>query len=212
MTRRYRRVLSGFIPFHRSPAACKQNPNKRPGFDTTAYLGVGKREEIRRFVNGESDSAAEYIPAASTPDPVDAVFVDHEISPSQARHLENEVGCPVMDRTMVILEIFHRNARSPAARAGGNRPSGLYGTAPAVVPVSTPRTPRWNCMPTFSMRQASWTNSKASPASSARTSMACRATPRASRSSAKPGRYPPCRRWANTAWYRCGRGRRWGGG
>ena len=93
MTRRYRRVLSGFIPFHRSPAACKQNPNKRPGFDTTAYLGVGKREEIRRFVNGESDSAAEYIPAASTPDPVDAVFVDPEISPSQARHLENEVGC-----------------------------------------------------------------------------------------------------------------------
>jgi 50S ribosomal subunit-associated GTPase HflX len=90
---------------------------KRAGFDTTAYLGVGKREEIRRFVNGEPDSAAEYTPAASTPDPVDAVFVDHEISPSQARHLENEVGCPVMDRTMVILEISHRNARSPAARA-----------------------------------------------------------------------------------------------
>jgi GTP-binding protein HflX len=44
-------------------------------------------------------------------------MVDHEISPSQARNLENEVGCEVMDRTMVILEIFHRNARSRAARA-----------------------------------------------------------------------------------------------
>jgi GTP-binding protein HflX len=43
--------------------------------------------------------------------------VDHEISPSQARNLEVEVGCEVMDRTMVILEIFHRNARSRAARA-----------------------------------------------------------------------------------------------
>jgi GTP-binding protein HflX len=45
------------------------------------------------------------------------VLVDHEISPSQARNLENELGCTVMDRTMVILEIFHRHARSNAARA-----------------------------------------------------------------------------------------------
>ncbi|MGB0128503.1 MAG: GTPase HflX, partial [Rhodocyclaceae bacterium] len=45
------------------------------------------------------------------------ILVDHEISPSQARNLEKEVGCEVMDRTMVILEIFHRNARSRAARA-----------------------------------------------------------------------------------------------
>jgi GTP-binding protein HflX len=52
-----------------------------------------------------------------SPEPIDVIFVDHEISPSQARNLENEVGCQVMDRTMVILEIFHRNARSPAARA-----------------------------------------------------------------------------------------------
>jgi GTPase len=47
----------------------------------------------------------------------DVILVDHDISPSQARNLEIEVGCEVMDRTMVILEIFHRHARSPAARA-----------------------------------------------------------------------------------------------
>ena len=80
---------------------------KRAAFDTAAYLGVGKREEIRGFV---SESAA----AGST---IDAILVDHEISPSQARNLENQVDCEVMDRTMVILEIFHRNARSRAARA-----------------------------------------------------------------------------------------------
>ena len=45
------------------------------------------------------------------------ILVDHEISPSQARNLENAVGCDVLDRTMVILEIFHRHARSNAARA-----------------------------------------------------------------------------------------------
>ncbi len=107
---------------------------KRSGFDSTAYLGVGKRQEIRRFVNSEpvSETGADQAPQNPlhrlssfvdglddevSPDPIDVIFVDHEISPSQARHLENEVGCQVMDRTMVILEIFHRNARSPAARA-----------------------------------------------------------------------------------------------
>ena len=107
---------------------------KRAGFESTAYLGVGKREEIRRFVSGgqadetEPDQApqnplhrlstlVEGMDDEVSPNPIDVLFVDHEISPSQARHLENEVGCQVMDRTMVILEIFHRNARSPAARA-----------------------------------------------------------------------------------------------
>jgi GTP-binding protein HflX len=108
---------------------------KRSGFDSTAYLGVGKRQEIRHFVGGKSadETASGTEPTNPlhrlsmlvegngevmvSPDPIDVIFVDHEISPSQARHLENEVGCQVMDRTMVILEIFHRNARSPAARA-----------------------------------------------------------------------------------------------
>ena len=91
---------------------------KRAGFDQTAYLGVGKREEIRDFVNPELASADDENTMAN-PDSrrIDAILVDHEISPSQARNLEKDVGCEVMDRTMVILEIFHRNARSPAARA-----------------------------------------------------------------------------------------------
>ncbi|MDP8568331.1 GTPase HflX [Methylophilus aquaticus] len=89
---------------------------KRAGFDITGYLGVGKREEIRDYVRsmaGDPD-ALEFNPEALN---IEAVLVDHEISPSQARNLEIEVGCEVMDRTMVILEIFHRNARSRAARA-----------------------------------------------------------------------------------------------
>ncbi|MBF1165560.1 MAG: GTPase HflX, partial [Dechloromonas agitata] len=68
-------------------------------------LGVGKRQEIHHYVNHEAECE------------IEAILVDHEISPSQARNLEKEVGCEVMDRTMVILEIFHRNARSRAARA-----------------------------------------------------------------------------------------------
>jgi GTP-binding protein HflX len=83
---------------------------KRSAFDSAAYLGVGKREEIRCFVN-EPEAAD------SDADHVEVIFVDHEISPTQTRNLELEVGCEVMDRTMVILEIFHRHARSRAARA-----------------------------------------------------------------------------------------------
>ena len=91
---------------------------KRSGFDTAAYLGVGKREEIRCYVNNEAMAAGfDAPPVAPHVDSIEVIFVDHEISPSQARNLEKEVGCPVMDRTMVILEIFHRNARSRAAKA-----------------------------------------------------------------------------------------------
>ena len=73
---------------------------KRAQFDQTAYFGTGKREELRVLAQD-----------------ADVILVDHEISPSQARNLEKETGCEVMDRTMVILEIFHRHARSRAARA-----------------------------------------------------------------------------------------------
>jgi GTPase len=113
---------------------------KRPNFDRTGYLGVGKRQELRQFVEyGPDADATELISAnhlhkaprsgaerakeaaQSAADEstrfADLVLVDHEISPSQARNLEIEVGCEVMDRTMVILEIFHRHASSRSARA-----------------------------------------------------------------------------------------------
>ncbi len=94
---------------------------KRSSFDATAYLGAGKREEIREFVDSEPAPGAFEKPLHAAADPdagrIEAILVDHEISPSQARNLEKEVGCEVMDRTMVILEIFHRHATSRAARA-----------------------------------------------------------------------------------------------
>src|SRR5688500_18925357 len=75
---------------------------KRAGFDKAAYFGTGKVEELSALRLQEG---------------VQVILIDHEISPSQAFNLEKEVGCEVMDRTMVILEIFHRHARSRFARA-----------------------------------------------------------------------------------------------
>jgi GTP-binding protein HflX len=75
---------------------------RRATFHPGTYLGSGKIEELKSVV------------AAAA---ADTVVVDHEITPSQARNLEKATGAVVMDRTAVILEIFHRHARSRAARA-----------------------------------------------------------------------------------------------
>ncbi len=77
---------------------------KRATLHPGTVLGSGKLEELKTLV------------AAANP-PVDAVLVDHDLTPSQARNLENTVGVEVLDRTAVILEIFRRHARSRAAKA-----------------------------------------------------------------------------------------------
>ena len=95
-----------------------QFTQKRSSFDSTAYMGVGKRDEIRQFIQDQQAS----LDILSKDSPLDAesavdfILVDHEISPNQSLNLENEVDCEVMDRTVVILEIFHRNASSHAAK------------------------------------------------------------------------------------------------
>ncbi len=44
------------------------------------------------------------------------VIVDHELSPSQIRNLEHATGTQVLDRTGVIVEIFHRHANTREAK------------------------------------------------------------------------------------------------
>jgi GTP-binding protein HflX len=44
------------------------------------------------------------------------VVVDHEVTPSQARNLERATGAEVLDRSGVIVEIFHRHAHSRQAK------------------------------------------------------------------------------------------------
>jgi GTP-binding protein HflX len=53
---------------------------------------------------------------AAPPEKAMFVVVDHEISPSQARNLERATGAEVLDRTGVIVEIFHRHAKSREAK------------------------------------------------------------------------------------------------
>ncbi|MBX3039612.1 MAG: GTPase HflX [Bdellovibrionaceae bacterium] len=46
----------------------------------------------------------------------ETVIFDCDLSPSQLRNLESALGVPVLDRTGVIIEIFSRHARTPAAK------------------------------------------------------------------------------------------------
>ncbi|WP_102693676.1 GTPase HflX [Rummeliibacillus pycnus] len=65
------------------------------------YVGTGKIEEIKNFYN-EADA--------------NLVIFDDELSPSQIRNLERDLECKVIDRTMLILDIFARRAKSKEAQ------------------------------------------------------------------------------------------------
>jgi GTP-binding protein HflX len=65
--------------------------------DPATYIGKGKIEELRLSV--EADDAG-------------VVIVDDELSPSQARNIEEELDTKVVDRTGLILDIFAARART----------------------------------------------------------------------------------------------------
>ena len=69
----------------------------RPNADPATLVGSCKVEEISAI-------------AASTQ--ADVAIVDHDLSPTQLRNLENALPCRVIDRTQLILDIFARHART----------------------------------------------------------------------------------------------------
>jgi GTP-binding protein HflX len=72
-----------------------------PHPDHKTYLGKGKLEEVANYVANVG---------------VDLVIIDDEISPSQQRNIEKIVKCKVLDRSMLILDIFAQRARTVQAR------------------------------------------------------------------------------------------------
>jgi GTPase len=65
------------------------------------FLGSGKIEEIGLFVSENN---------------IDIAIFDDELSPSQLRNIEKALGCRILDRTNLILDIFARRARTSHAR------------------------------------------------------------------------------------------------
>lgn len=76
---------------------------RRGSIDAAAYLGSGKLTELEALVKASDEPTV--------------VLLDHEVSPSQSRNVQKAVGAhSVLDRTALILEIFHRHARSRQAK------------------------------------------------------------------------------------------------
>lgn len=69
--------------------------------DHRTYVGSGKLEEIKEY-----KEALE----------VDFIVFDDELSPAQLRNLERELGCRILDRTTLILDIFAKRARTSIAK------------------------------------------------------------------------------------------------
>jgi len=69
----------------------------RGGIHPSYYVGTGKLEEIRMM-------AAAY--------DATGIVCDDELTPSQMNNLERELELKIMDRTMVILDIFAARART----------------------------------------------------------------------------------------------------
>lgn len=69
--------------------------------DPATYIGKGKVEEVRLAVEMEG---------------ADIVIFNDELSGAQIRNLEAAIGCRVVDRTALILDIFAQRARSNVAR------------------------------------------------------------------------------------------------
>ncbi|MHA7965217.1 GTPase HflX [Paenibacillus sp. CAU 1782] len=65
------------------------------------YIGSGKIDELRALMEGLE---------------ADTVIFNDELSPSQLRNLEKDLECVVMDRTIVILDIFAERAKTREAQ------------------------------------------------------------------------------------------------
>ena len=113
---------------------------KRNEIDGATVLGKGRLEELAAITGGtgvvgsmatprkskarerfedadeKTPNAPQMEPDPETPPKPEFVIVDHDISPSQARNLERATGAQVLDRTGVIVEIFHRRAHSREAK------------------------------------------------------------------------------------------------
>jgi GTP-binding protein HflX len=69
--------------------------------DTRTFVGEGKLAEIKAYVRHSNASM---------------VIFDDDLSPSQLRNLEAELEVKIVDRSLLIIDIFARRAKSATAR------------------------------------------------------------------------------------------------
>ncbi len=65
------------------------------------FLGAGKLEEVRSYINNHN---------------VGTAIFDDELTPAQLRNIEKILDCKILDRTNLILDIFAQRAQTSSAK------------------------------------------------------------------------------------------------
>lgn len=74
---------------------------KRPAFDSATCIGPGRLEEMAQLCQSGD---------------IDQIIFDHELTATQIRNIEDACGVHIIDRTMLILDIFAQRATTHEGR------------------------------------------------------------------------------------------------
>ena len=84
----------------------KRFTQRLDGPSSVTYVGKGKLEEIRAYIEQEEENERE----------VGMVIFDDELSAKQLRNIERELKVKILDRTSLILDIFAMRAQTANAK------------------------------------------------------------------------------------------------
>ena len=84
----------------------KRFTQKLDGPSSVTYVGKGKLEEIRAYIEAEEDAERE----------IGMVIFDDELLAKQLRNIERALGVKILDRTNLILDIFAMRAQTANAK------------------------------------------------------------------------------------------------
>jgi GTP-binding protein HflX len=90
-----------FLASTAGAVAVKRFTQKLPHPDSRTFVGKGKLEEIRNYLQGKD---------------IQLVIFDDELTGSQITNIEKELGVKTIDRSDLILDIFASRARTAQAR------------------------------------------------------------------------------------------------
>ncbi|WP_302310142.1 GTPase HflX [Paraprevotella clara] len=95
-----------FLAHTAGAVTVKRFTQKVNGPNSVTYVGKGKLEEIRAYIEAEEEAERE----------IGMVIFDDELSAKQLRNIEKELKVKILDRTSLILDIFAMRAQTANAK------------------------------------------------------------------------------------------------
>ncbi len=95
-----------FLAHTAGAVTVKRFTQKVNGPNSVTYVGKGKLDEIRQYIEDEAEAERE----------IGMVIFDDELSAKQLRNIEKELKVKILDRTSLILDIFAMRAQTANAK------------------------------------------------------------------------------------------------